>query len=240
MSGQPAFLAGLAAGALVAAAVGWLMARRVRRRDDAGLSGLAHELRTPLTTITAFTEILQDDQTEAKRHLGIIHEAAGKLDRIIGERLGGRARRNAPTTMGAAGDAGIAPGTKPAPRAPGSRRVLVVDDDRYILEATRTFLLQAGFDARCAAGGEEALLRARSDSPDLILMDLMMPGLAGDEALRRLRSDPATRDIPVIITSGDQEASGLEGAAAILTKPISRKTLLDAVVKAMPGGPGGR
>jgi CheY-like chemotaxis protein len=201
---------------------------------------LAHELRTPLTTITAFTEILQDDPTEAQRHLGIIHEAADKLDGIIGARLGDRAGRTAPAPVGAVAGASMALRARPVSSALGGRRVLVVDDDRYILEATRTFLLQAGFDARCAAGGEEALLRARTDRPDLILMDLMMPGLAGDEALRRLRSDPATRDIPVIITSGDHAASGLEGAAAILTKPISRETLLDAVVKAMPGGPGGR
>src|SRR5678816_1515379 len=229
MSGQLAFLEGFAAGALVAAAAGWVIARGTQRREGRRFSALAHELRTPLTSIAAFTEILQDDPTQSERYLGIIHESAGRLDAIIGERLGSsgsRAARSAPASMG--------------PPVTGLRRVLVVDDDRYILEATRAFLLQAGFDARCAAGGEEGILRARTDSPDLILMDLMMPGLGGDEALRRLRTDPATRDIPVIITSGDHAATGLEGAAAVLTKPISRETLLDAVVKAMPGGPGGR
>ena len=150
MSDQAAFLAGLAAGALVASAVWWAMVRRARRRDEAGSSALAHELRTPLTTIAAFTEILQDDPTEAERHLGIIHDAADKLDGIIGERLGGRGGRNAPATMGDT-NGGASVALRASPVA-GGRRVLVVDDDRYILEATRTFLLQAGFDARGAAG----------------------------------------------------------------------------------------
>jgi CheY-like chemotaxis protein len=231
MAGLPAFLAGVAAGAVIAAAVASALIRRVRRRDAARLSMLAHDLRAPLSSITAFTEILLDDVSEKERYLAIIHEEALRLDRMIGERLG------SPGSAAVAAAPPPLPSGRASPPNPKSgRRVLVVDDDSFIVEATRALLARAGFQAVGAAGGEEALRRARADHPDLILMDQRMPDITGGEALQRLRSDPATRDIPVIITTGDDDVRAMEGAAAVLTKPISREALLDAVARAIPGG----
>jgi DNA-binding response OmpR family regulator/HAMP domain-containing protein len=84
-----------------------------------------------------------------------------------------------------------------ASREPG--RVLVVDDDRYVAEAVGALLAQQGMDVQLVAGGEEALLAAREDRPDLIVLDLKMPGLDGVAVIRRLRALPETVDRPVIL-----------------------------------------
>jgi CheY-like chemotaxis protein len=78
-------------------------------------------------------------------------------------------------------------------------RVLVVDDDRYVAEAVGALLAQQGMEVQLAAGGEEALLAAREDRPDLIVLDLKMPGLDGVAVIRRLRALPETVDRPVIL-----------------------------------------
>ena len=242
MTALAVFLAGVAAGAVATAAVSGMLASRRRLREEESRAKLAHDLRAPLTSIAAFSEILQDDVSGASRYLTVIQEEAGRLDRMIGERLAppSFAPDIAATTSarGRAGDPAVELTAAPAAVAASDtpRRVLVVDDDRHIVEATRALLLRAGFETMGAGGGEEGLRQARSRRPDLILMDLTMPDLPGDETLRRLRSDPATRDIPVIITTGDDAAVGLEGAAAVLVKPVSRDRLLDAVSRAISGG----
>ena len=84
-----------------------------------------------------------------------------------------------------------------------------------------------------------AMERAREQRPALILLDRAMPVMDGDETLRRLRAEPATRDIPVIITTGDA-ADGLPaGAFAVLTKPVSRESLLEAIAGALGAMSGG-
>ena len=114
--------------------------------------------------------------------------------------------------------------------------MLVVEDDRYLAEATRVLLAREGYHALSVLGGEEAIERAREDRPDLILMDLFMPSMSGSEALRELRSDPRTRDIPVILTTGDADAPRPDGVCAVLLKPVSRARLLAAVRGALDGG----
>ena len=106
-----------------------------------------------------------------------------------------------------------------------SARILVVDDietNRRLLEAR---LSAEYFDVIEAADGAQALQRARQDAPDIILLDIMMPGMDGFEACRRLKADPLTRHIPVImVTALDQREDrikGLEaGADDFLTKPV--------------------
>jgi len=237
VSSLPVFLAGVVAGCAMAVVAGWLLERRRRRRDGAQRAALAHDLRTPLASITAYAEILQDDPSEGPRYLGIIHQEAGRMATIVDALDREPGAKAAPAaTLGAVAEPESGQEPRVSRQDSGPRRVLVVDDDRYILEATRTLLNRAGFLALGAGSALEALSQARSQRPDLILMDLMMPGLRGDEVVHRLRANPETRGIPVILTTGDCTAGPMDGVSAVLTKPISRETLLEAVSRALPGG----
>jgi diguanylate cyclase (GGDEF)-like protein len=125
----------------------------------------------------------------------------------------------------------------PEPQAPlaSSRRplarprVLVVDDDPDLREMMR-LVLEPGYEVLCAEDGEASLDVARTEQPDLIIMDQFMPRLDGLGALERLRADPATEDIPVILVSARADESvrvrGLDlGAVDFLAKPFSEQEL---------------
>lgn len=110
-------------------------------------------------------------------------------------------------------------------------RILVVEDEPEIQELIRYNLTREGYRVCLATSGEEALAAVRRDPPDLILLDLMLPGVDGLEVCRRLKGDPATRAIPVVIlTAKSEEAdvvSGLElGADDYLPKPFSPRVLV--------------
>lgn len=114
------------------------------------------------------------------------------------------------------------------------QKILVVDDEEDILELLRFNLTTEGFAAVCAASGEEALKVARLEMPDLILLDLLLPGMDGLEVARRLKKEEATKQTPIIIvTAKGEEAdivAGLEvGAEDYITKPFSRKVLIARV-----------
>ena len=117
------------------------------------------------------------------------------------------------------------------PTAPGPRRtVLVVEDEEPILEMLRYGLERFGFSVRCVGSGEEALAATMRERPDLVLLDLMLPGMDGLEVCRRLKGSPETADIPIVmLTARDGEAdivAGLEiGADDYLTKPFSPRVL---------------
>jgi two-component system phosphate regulon response regulator PhoB len=125
------------------------------------------------------------------------------------------------------------------------QKILAVDDEEDILELLRFNLTKEGFAVVCAASGEEGLKTAHSQRPDLILLDLMLPGMDGLEVARRLKKEEATKDIPVImVTAKGEEAdivSGLEvGAEDYITKPFSRKVLIArvrAVLRRKAAGP---
>jgi DNA-binding response OmpR family regulator len=115
-----------------------------------------------------------------------------------------------------------------------TRRVLVVDDDREIVEMTRLILESGGFEVIPAASGEEALKSAAQDKPDLILLDINMPGMDGWETLKILKVDEATRAIPVAMFSIKLELRdklhGLkQGAFDYITKPFSYDEILTRV-----------
>jgi CheY-like chemotaxis protein len=102
-------------------------------------------------------------------------------------------------------------------------RVLIAEDDRLLRTAATTALRRAGFEVLDAEDGERAVALAAAERPDLILLDLVMPKLDGFTALTRLRSDPATRDIPVIVLSNlgteqDQRGAGAAGAVGFFVK----------------------
>ena len=106
------------------------------------------------------------------------------------------------------------------------KRILLVDDDETILEVAQlTLEAVGGYQVSTAGGGAEALVIAARDLPDVILMDLMMPGLDGPTTAARLRADAATRDIPVILltakTHGPVRESWVElGVVGLIAKPF--------------------
>ena len=113
-------------------------------------------------------------------------------------------------------------------------KILVVDDEHSIVEAVRYSLERAGFRVAAVSDGEEALERCRAEAPDLMVLDLMLPGLDGLEVCRILRGDDATRGIPIImLTVKGQEMDkivGLElGADDYMTKPFSPRELVARV-----------
>jgi two-component system phosphate regulon response regulator PhoB len=114
------------------------------------------------------------------------------------------------------------------------QKILAVDDEEDILELLRFNLTKEGFAVVCAGSGEEALKLTRLEKPELILLDLLLPGIDGLEVAKRLKNDPSTRGIPVImVTAKGEEAdivTGLEvGAEDYITKPFSRKVLIARV-----------
>jgi two-component system cell cycle response regulator DivK len=121
------------------------------------------------------------------------------------------------------------------------RRILLVEDNPLNRELLETVLVRAGYEVLVAPDGESALAAAHATHPDLILMDLELPGLDGLEATRRLKADPATRGIPILALTayamrGDEERARRAGCDGYLTKPINRRTLLDAIASCLPGG----
>jgi diguanylate cyclase (GGDEF)-like protein len=114
-------------------------------------------------------------------------------------------------------------------RMPARPRVLVVDDDPDLREMM-TLVLEPTYEVLSAADGEESLVLARAERPDLILMDQFMPRLDGLGALERLRADPVTEEIPVILVSARADEAirvrGLDlGAVDFLQKPFSEQEL---------------
>jgi two-component system, OmpR family, alkaline phosphatase synthesis response regulator PhoP len=117
------------------------------------------------------------------------------------------------------------------------QKVLVVDDEDDILELVEYNLAKNGFQVTCVATGEDALHAARTQAPDTVVLDLMLPGTDGLEVCRQLKSDPKTKTIPIVmLTARGEETdviSGLEmGADDYVTKPFSPKVLV-ARVKAV-------
>jgi two-component system alkaline phosphatase synthesis response regulator PhoP len=111
-----------------------------------------------------------------------------------------------------------------------SSKILVVDDEEDILELLRFNLSHEGFEVSCAGSGEQALEKVKTEPPDLILLDLMLPGLDGLEVARALKNQAVTKEIPIVmLTAKGEEADivkGLEiGADDYITKPFSRKVL---------------
>src|SRR3989304_3745457 len=109
--------------------------------------------------------------------------------------------------------------------------ILAVDDDPKALGTFETYLKGAGLDVLTAMSGEQALGAVRRASPDIVLLDLSMPGMSGREVLRELKARKETSDIPVIIVTSvgqmaEREKAIHEGADDFLTKPIGRRELL--------------
>ena len=121
-------------------------------------------------------------------------------------------------------------------------RILVVEDNPLNLKLIRDVLQFRGFDVLTAQTGEEGVAMASSASPDLVLMDLQLPGIDGHEALQLLRADPRCRGIPVVAVTAfamkddlaRAEAAGFDGYIA---KPISVHALPEQLARFLPGEP---
>ena len=112
--------------------------------------------------------------------------------------------------------------------------VLIIDDSPTELHLFQNMLEKAGFETLVADSGEEGLKTARRARPDCILMDVVMPGMNGFQATRKLTKDPATADIPVIMITGkDQETDKIwgmrQGAVEYLVKPVADKDLVQKI-----------
>ena len=113
-------------------------------------------------------------------------------------------------------------------------KILVVDDEKDILDLVEYNLKQNGYKVSCVATGEEVLDAADSFKPDLILLDLMLPGVDGFDVCKDLKSQPETKEIPVIMLTAKSEdidvVTGLEiGADDYITKPFSPQVLVARV-----------
>ena len=119
--------------------------------------------------------------------------------------------------------------------------ILVVDDEPDILELIEFNLLRHGFTPVCVGTGEEALAKVARKLPDLILLDLMLPGIDGLDVCRKLKGNPTTRSIPVVMVSAKGEeadvVAGLElGADDYIVKPFSPRVLVARVKAALRRG----
>jgi len=129
-------------------------------------------------------------------------------------------------------------------------KILAVDDQVHIVRLIQVNLERHGYQVVTAYDGEEALQKVRTEKPDLVVCDVMMPRKDGFEVLRELKADPATRDIPVImLTAKAQDADVFrgwsEGVDCYLTKPFNPAELLAFVKRVLSAkdedqGPGER
>jgi CheY-like chemotaxis protein len=134
----------------------------------------------------------------------------------------------------------------PSPSSPQgdvpARRVLVVDDYADTRELYAVFLSMQGFEVQTAENGSDALAYAQTYAPDVILMDLSLPVLSGWDAIRTLKADPRTGDIPVIAFTGHAMASHIDrareaGADDFATKPCVPQEVEQKIRNLLKGAP---
>jgi two-component system cell cycle response regulator DivK len=120
-------------------------------------------------------------------------------------------------------------------------RVLVVEDNAVDLELVVALLERMGCQALTAKTAEGGFLLALEEHPDMILMDLRLPGMTGYEAIRRLKCDPATTAIPVVaitgsVLRGDEDRAREAGADRYLSKPLDARVFRETLRRLLAGG----
>jgi two-component system response regulator MtrA len=118
----------------------------------------------------------------------------------------------------------------------GRSLVLIADDDADILLLVKAVLERSGHEVVAASDGAEALASVRARKPDLAVLDIAMPEVDGLEVLRRLRADPTTSELPVVLLSARAQEADVErgfaiGASAYLKKPFSPRELSEHVAE---------
>jgi adenylate cyclase len=205
------------------------------------LHQLCHELRTPVNHIIGYSELLMDQCEELGRadfraDLGKIKAAARTWLALMEECLldttgtGGASRRasHTETEMFLRMERALAEPVPEglAPTAPQEGRLLLADDDEPNRELLQRRLEKLGYRVTVCGNGTEALERARSGEFELVLLDLLMPGLDGREVLARMKADPALRHLPVIMISALDQVEGIVrcielGAEDYVAKPFN-------------------
>jgi len=115
-----------------------------------------------------------------------------------------------------------------------SKRILIVEDDPSVLRATSYILEKEGYEVISAQNGLEGLKKARESGPDLLILDVMLPGIDGFEICHSLRGESQTAQLPILMFSAkgqdSDKATGLKmGADEYITKPVDREVLLNKV-----------
>jgi class 3 adenylate cyclase len=204
------------------------------------LHQLCHELRTPVNHIIGYSELLTEQCAELgqpgfESDLSKIRDAARIWLALMEEHLIGKApdpavpRSGYPETeMFRRMDSSLAEPLPPEKTKPLDRagRLLVADDDEANRELLRRRLERLGYDVAVCGNGLEALERVQTESFDLVLLDLLMPGLDGRDVLARMKADPALQDIPVIMISALDQLEGIVrcielGAEDYVAKPFN-------------------
>jgi DNA-binding response OmpR family regulator len=118
----------------------------------------------------------------------------------------------------------------------GLATILVIDDDDVSLEISERILGKKGYSVLTASNGEQGISSARENHPDIIVLDVIMPGMDGWQVLEQLKENEHTRDIPIIMQSmlSERELGLAKGADDYLTKPIDKGQLTGAVRKLLP------
>jgi DNA-binding response OmpR family regulator len=121
-----------------------------------------------------------------------------------------------------------------------SGRVLLIEDEPNIAEAIRFILSRDGWEVTVEENGAQALPRVADVKPDLVILDLMLPGMSGLEILASLRADPATEDLRVLMLTAkgqgrDREAAERAGVSAFMSKPFSNAEMRAQVRALMEG-----
>lgn len=121
-------------------------------------------------------------------------------------------------------------------------KVLVVDDEPNILLSLEFLMQRAGFEVMTAEDGENALERVAEDMPDILLLDISLPGISGFDVLEQLRRDPAHARLPIIMLTAhgrevEREKGMALGADDYITKPFSTQTLVEKVQALLPEAP---
>ncbi|HVY07455.1 MAG TPA: response regulator [Burkholderiales bacterium] len=120
-----------------------------------------------------------------------------------------------------------------------SKRILVIEDQEDNRRIVRDLLTASGFELSEATTGEDGVAFATRDRPDLILMDIQLPGIDGYEATRRIKADPELKSIPIIVVtsyalSGDDQKAFAAGCDGYVTKPYSPRLLLAKIREYLP------
>ncbi|OGB25940.1 MAG: two-component system response regulator [Burkholderiales bacterium RIFCSPLOWO2_02_FULL_57_36] len=118
-------------------------------------------------------------------------------------------------------------------------RILITEDEPNIVESLTFILNRAGYDVSSVADGEAAMHRLRSNPPDIMVLDVMLPKLNGFEVLKLVKSDPLLKSMPVVILTAkgqthDRQLAEEIGADAFVTKPFSNRDLIDQIKKLCP------